>query len=207
MRTFTALEYELLLDSGAAHATVGNEFHLCPDDISPAAVAMIEARFQAMPCGECSHDGAEPCTHGPFETKNLGAVAVQSSMHGMRGPVLFLEHLKLTALEELLLTEVHALRPVTAADQQIFAAEWSGAADALAQYRFTLDLTPLGTGRAFVFLFREVYKPGCLQDYPQLALAEVLAEKRRIIKHARLAKAPLVRKAARPRSVEQRRAA
>jgi hypothetical protein len=41
----TRLEYVLLRDSGAAHATGGVNFHLCHDDISPAAGAIIQARF------------------------------------------------------------------------------------------------------------------------------------------------------------------
>ena len=148
MTCFTPLEHALLLDSGAVKADDGTQFEVCPGCVSPEVAAIIDARFQA---------GAPSCAQ--HEERLVPNVAVLANP--IIGPVLLMRHMPLTDLEQLLLTEVKALRPVTDADTQRIRADPNGGDDTAAQYQTALDLMAL-KDKAFNFLYWDMYAP-CLE--------------------------------------------
>ena len=162
MTCFTPLEYALLLDSGAVKADDGTQFHVCPGCVSPEVAAIIDARFQAgAQAAEggargSSSPGAQCCAQ--HEERLVPNVAVLANP--IIGPVLLMRHMPLTDLEQLLLTEVKALRPVTDADTQRIREDPNGGDDTAAQYQTALDLMSL-KDKAFNFLYFDMYEP-CL---------------------------------------------
>jgi hypothetical protein len=147
MSGFTSLEYMLLMDCGAAQPVEGDELNkmkIVKKNIPPAALPVITARYNAQQRSEVP---VMP------QRRNVGAVAVRPPVSNFEGmfrlarPLAFKKKLALSDLEELLLTEMKALRPVTPEDteairQQAISSEH---ADALAaEYRLTLDLGALG---------------------------------------------------------------
>ena len=172
MSGFTSIELMLLLDSGAAyHSEQGLRVRLT--DLSPTVKAVIKARLNATPCAECKQastaSAKNPCTHhASYSLKDVGTVAVHANFFGAKAPGLFVFHdrWELNALEELLLTEIKAMRPPTPEETQQMRedlAHWAVSAAVCAEataYRLTIDLTALGTGRAFRVLHAMLYKPG-----------------------------------------------
>ena len=172
MSGFTSLELMLLLDSGASfHSEQG--LRVRTTGLSPAVQAVIKARMNATPCAECKQATAaakDPCTHhASYALKDVGAVSVSHSLFARAGkpaPFVFHARWELNALEELLLTEIQALRAPTPAETQQMRedlAHWAAAPDVCKDataYRLTLDLAALGTARAFQVLDAMLYKPG-----------------------------------------------
>jgi hypothetical protein len=117
-----------------------NKMKIVKKNIPPAALPVITARYNAQQRSEVP---VMP------QKRNVGAVAVRPPvsnfevMFRLARPLAFKKKLALSDLEELLLTEMKALRPVTPEDteairQQAISSEH---ADALAaEYRLTLDL-------------------------------------------------------------------
>ena len=167
MTCFTPLEHALLLDSGAVKADDGTQFAVCPACVSPEVAAIIDARFQAgSPAAACSpaaagssSPAAQSCAQ--HEERLVPNVAVLAN--SIIGPVLLMRNMPLTDLEQLLLTEVKALRPVTDADTQRIREDPSGGDDTAAQYQTALDLMAL-KDKAFHFLYFQMYAP-CLEYY------------------------------------------
>ncbi len=118
--------------------------------VSPEAAAIIEARLEAA-------SSSQP------EEFNVENVAVLGDT--IMGPVLLMSHLSLTDLEQLLLTEVNALRSVTDTDTQRIrecpTTDGRTDDDLAAQYKTTLDLMALHFNKAYDFLYWELYTP-CL---------------------------------------------
>ena len=184
MSGFTSIELLMLLDSGAAyHSPQGIRVRTA--NLSPAVKALVAARLKATPCAACKAAAAQallaappvpasacgdPCTcHASYARKDVGAVAVSHSVFARAGkPATFVFHARweLNALEELLLTEIQALRAPTPEETQQMRedlAHWAAAPDVCKDataYRLTLDLAALGTARAFQALNAMLYKPG-----------------------------------------------
>ena len=170
MSGFTDIELLMLLDSGAAyHRPQGIRVRTA--NLSPAVKALVAARLKATPCAACKEAAATaPCTHhASYALKDVGAVAVSHSLFARAGqpaPFVFHARWELNALEELLLTEIQALRAPTPEETQQMRedlAHWAAAPDVCKDataYGLTLDLAALGTARAFQVLDAMLYKPG-----------------------------------------------
>ncbi len=150
MAPFTPLEYALLLDSGAVKAGDGRQFAVCPACVAPEAAAIIKAHLKAASSSQPEE----------FNVENVAVLA-----NPIIGPVLLMRHMPLTDLEQLLLTEVKALRPVTDADTQRIrecpSSDGRTGDDLAAQYETVLDLMALDFNKAYDFLYWELYAP-CL---------------------------------------------
>ncbi len=145
----TSLEYMLLIDCGAAVPVEGDELNkmkIVKKNMPPAALPVITARYNAQQ----RSDVLAP------QKRNVGVVAVRppisnfEHMFSMARPLAFKRQFELSDLEELLLTDIQALRPVTPEDteairQQAISSGCGEHADALAaDFRLMLDLDTLG---------------------------------------------------------------
>ena len=152
MRGITSLEYMLLLDNGGVVPVEGDELNkmkIVKQKLSPAVLSVITG-FHAQPRSEPMPQNE---TLAP-QKRNVGAVAVRPAvtnferMFDIARPLAFKKEWQLSDLEELLLTEIQALRPVTPEDTEAIRQQLSGSSEhadrMAADFRLMLDLGALG---------------------------------------------------------------